>query len=389
MTDNIFLKCDANMNQISNGSGVLEGYSFSAKDLFDLKGHIKSNGHKRALDVIQPSQYTSPSLLSLMNAGGKLLGLTNCDEFFYSLTGLESTFKQPNNWINKKFVTGGSSSGAAASVGFDLVDFALGSDTGGSIRVPASFCGLFGFRPTHGRVSSAGMTELAPSLDTLGWLTKKPDLLSKVGSILLNNFSREKKEIKRVLLIKDLFSLCTNEISCTSLIWTKRLEKNFDVKMVELKNIDFRNVITDFQIIQGWEAKNGIVKFIKKHGFKLRKNIQERINFADSITENEFKKANINRNNFKEEINAILEKDYLAIFPTTPMPALNKKTINSELSLFRKKIHHFTCIAGMTGRPQISIPLDLKIPKPFGISVLGGLNEDEQIISFVKKLYTD
>ena len=389
MTDNIFLKCDANMNQIFNGSGVLDGYSFSAKDLFDLKGHIKSNGHKRALDVIQPSQHTSPSLLALMNAGGKLLGLTNCDEFFYSLTGLESTFKQPNNWINKKFVTGGSSSGAAASVGFDLVDFALGSDTGGSIRVPASFCGLFGFRPTHGRVSSAGMTELAPSLDTLGWLTKKPDLLSKVGSVLLDNFSREKKEIKRVLLIEDLFSLCTNEITCNSLIWTKRLEKNFDLKMVELKNIDFRNVITDFQIIQGWEAKNGIVKFIKKHGFKLRKNIQERINFADSITENEFKKANINRNNFKEEINAILEKDYLAIFPTTPMPALNKKTINSELSLFRKKIHHFTCMAGMTGRPQISIPLDLKIPKPFGISVLGGLNEDEQIISFVKKLFTD
>ena len=286
-------------------------------------------------------------------------------------------------------MTGGSSSGAAASVGFDLVDFALGSDTGGSIRVPASFCGLFGFRPTHGRVSSNGMTELAPSFDTLGWLTKKPDLISKVGSVLLDNFSREKKEIKRVLLINDLFSLCTSEIASHSIIWTKRLEKNFDVKIVELKNIDFQNVITDFQIIQGWEAKNGIIKFIKKHGFKVRKNIQERINFAESITKNDFEKANVNRNNFKEKIDSILEKDYLAIFPTTPMPALNKKTINSELSLFRKKIHHFTCMAGMTGRPQISIPLDLKIPKPFGISVLGGLNEDEQIISFVKKLYTD
>ena len=387
MTNNIFLKCNANLSQMFNGSGVLDGYSFSAKDLFDLKGHIKSNGHKGALDVIQPSQYTSLSLLSLMNAGGKLVGITNCDEFFYSLTGLESTFKQPYNWLNKQFVTGGSSSGAAASVGFDLVDFALGSDTGGSIRVPASFCGLFGFRPTHGRVSSNGMTELAPSFDTLGWLTKKPDLISKVGSVLLDNFSREKKEIKRVLLINDLFSLCTSEIASHSIIWTKRLEKNFDVKIVELKNIDFQNVITDFQIIQGWEAKNGIIKFIKKHGFKVRKNIQERINFAESITKNDFEKANVNRNNFKEKIDSILEKDYLAIFPTTPMPALNKKTINSELTQFRKKIHHFTCIAGMTGRPQISIPLDLQIPKPFGISVLGGLNEDEQIISFVKKLY--
>ena len=314
MTDNIFLKCHANLNQMSNGSGVLNGYYFSAKDLFELKGHIKSNGHKAAINVIQPSQYTSPSLLSLMNAGGKLVGITNCDEYFYSLTGLESTFKQPDNWINKKFITGGSSSGAAASVGFDLVDFALGSDTGGSIRVPASFCSLFGFRPTHGRVCSTGMTGLAPSFDTLGWLTKKPDLLSKVGSILLDNFSTGKKEIKRVLLINDLFNLCTNEIASHSLIWTKRLEKNFDIKMVELKNIDFQDVIKDFQIIQGWEAKNGIIKFIKKHSFKVRKNILERIKFAENINENDFKKANINRNNFKEKIDAILEKDYLAIF---------------------------------------------------------------------------
>ena len=143
----------------------------------------------------------------------------------------------------------------------------------------------------------------------------------------------------------------------------------------------------DFQIIQGWEAKNGIVKFIKKNNLKLRKNIQERINFADSITESEYKKANKNRYEFKQRINSILEDGCVAIFPTTPMPALNKGKINQELSIFRKKIHNFTCVSGLTGRPQISLPINLKLPQPFGVSILGGLNKDEQMISMVEKIY--
>ena len=387
MLNNIFVDCKLKLNELPTASGNLNKYSFSAKDLFDLRGHIKSNGHKGSLTKFEPCNDTSPLISSLLNEGAKLIGLTNCDEFFYSLTGVESSFQQPQNWINEVLVPGGSSSGAAASVGFDLVDFALGSDTGGSIRVPASFCSLFGIRPTHGRVSTNGMTALAPSLDTLGWLTKKPELLSKVGKILLRNYKKESDKINKVFLLDNLFKLSTEEISLNIKIWSKKLENDFDLDITSLSTIDFQRTIMDFQIIQGWEAKNGIVKFIKKNNLKLRKNIQERINFADSITESEYKKANKNRYEFKQRINSILEDGCVAIFPTTPMPALNKGKINQELSIFRKKIHNFTCVSGLTGRPQISLPINLKHPQPFGVSILGGLNKDEQLISMVEKIY--
>ena len=387
MSNNIFVECKVNLKEFPTTLGILDRYTFSAKDLFDLKGHIKSNGHRGSLNKFKPSSNTSPIITSLMNEGAKLVGLTNCDEFFYSLTGIESSFQQPENWINAKLVPGGSSSGAAASVGFDLADFALGSDTGGSIRVPASFCSLFGIRPTHGRIPTDGMTALAPSIDTLGWLTKKPELLSKVGQILLKNYSKQKNKINKIIIIEDLFNHCTQEVFANTKQWIKILETHFNLEVKAFSSIDFESSIMDFQIIQGWEAKVGLVKHVKKHRLKLRKNIKERIEFADSITENEFKKANNNRKDFKRRIDSLIEDDCVAIFPTTPMPALNKSNINQELSLFRKKIHNFTCIAGLTGRPQISLPLNMDLPQPFGISILGGLNKDEQLISLTEKIY--
>lgn len=389
MPSNIFVECKSNFNEFPKTLGILDNYTFSAKDLFDLKGHIKSNGHKGSLNKFEPSSSTSPIITALMREGAKLVGLTNCDEFFYSLTGIESSFQQPENWINTKLVPGGSSSGAAASVGFDLADFALGSDTGGSIRVPASFCSLFGIRPTHGRIPTNGMTALAPSLDTLGWLTKKPELLSKVGQILLKNYSTQKNKINKIIIIEDLFKYSTQQVSADSKQWIKILEAHFNIEAKTFSAIDFESSIMDFQIIQGWEAKLGLVKHVKKHRLKLRKNIKERIDFADSITKAEFENANKNRKNFKSRIDALIEDDCVAIFPTTPMPALNKSKINEELSIFRKKIHNFTCIAGLTGRPQISLPLKIDTPQPFGISILGSLNKDEQLISLTEKIYLE
>ena len=387
MPSNIFVECNVNFNEFPTKSGILDNYTFSIKDLFDLKGHVKSNGHKGSLAKFEPCNKTSPVITSLLNEGAKLIGVTNCDEFFYSLTGIESSFQQPKNWINEKLVPGGSSSGAASSVGYDLVDFALGSDTGGSIRVPASFCSMFGIRPTHGRIPTNGVTALAPSLDTLGWLTKKPELLAKVGKILLKNYCSKNNKIKRFIVVDDLFKHCTKEIYTASRKWIKSLESYGNIQVKSFSKINFESAIMDLQIIQGWEAKRGIVKFIKNNDLKLRKNIQERINFADSITETEYKRSAKNRNIFKQSIDSLIEDDCVAIFPTTPMPALNKGKINQELTLFRKKIHNFTCIAGLTGRPQISLPFSLSLPLPFGISILGGLNRDEQLISLIEEIY--
>jgi amidase len=128
---------------------------------------------------------TAPLVQKLLDNGACLTGMTICDEFFYSLTGINAHYGSPVNVRARDRMAGGSSSGSAASVAASLCDFSIGSDTGGSVRVPAAFCGLYGIRPTHGEIDLTGATEMAPSFDTAGWFARDAELLKIIGDVLL------------------------------------------------------------------------------------------------------------------------------------------------------------------------------------------------------------
>ena len=149
------------------GEGPLKGLTFMVKDLFQVKGHRTGNGSPDFLKHNEVSKKTAPLIQSLLDNGATLTGVTICDEFFYSLTGINAHYGSPLNVRAKGRMAGGSSSGSAASVAASLCDFSIGSDTGGSVRVPAAFCGLFGIRPTHAEIDLTGVTAMAPSLWTL------------------------------------------------------------------------------------------------------------------------------------------------------------------------------------------------------------------------------
>src|SRR3546814_5268446 len=153
------------------GSGTcpLAGLTFAVKDLYDIAGRKTGNGSPDFLAWTKPASATAPSVRKLLDAGADCVGVTICDEFFYSLTGANAHYGTPGNARAPGRMPGGSSSGSAAAVAAGLCDFALGSDTGGSVRVPAAFCGVYGIRPTHGRVDLAGGRAMAPSYDTGGW----------------------------------------------------------------------------------------------------------------------------------------------------------------------------------------------------------------------------
>ena len=169
-----------------HGQGPLAGLSFMVKDLFAIEGRKVSNGNPCFYAHATPAQETAPAISRLLDAGATLTGITTCDEFFYSLLGTNVHYGSPINPRAPSHVTGGSSCGSAAAVAASLCDFALGSDTGGSIRVPASFCGLYGLRPTHERISLDGVTPMAPSFDTVGFFAREPELLRKIGHVLLD-----------------------------------------------------------------------------------------------------------------------------------------------------------------------------------------------------------
>ena len=168
------------------GTGRLSGLTFAIKDLFDLAGVVTTYGNPDWASTHPPATATAPVVLTLLQAGARLLGKTKTQELAYGLTGENVWQGTPTNPAAPDRFPGGSSCGSAAAVAASLVDFALGSDTGGSVRIPASYCGLFGIRPTHGAVSLAGTCPLAPSFDTCGWFTRTASLLAGVGEVLLS-----------------------------------------------------------------------------------------------------------------------------------------------------------------------------------------------------------
>lgn len=165
--------------------GPLSGRTFAAKDVFAVRGVSACFGNPTWLATHGPAEHDAKAVMALLAAGATLTGVTLTDEMALSLTGENAHYGTPRNARCPDRVPGGSSSGSAAAVAARLVDFALGTDTGGSVRVPASHCGLYGFRPSHGAVSTDGVLPLAPRFDTVGWLASDAETLARVGDVLL------------------------------------------------------------------------------------------------------------------------------------------------------------------------------------------------------------
>src|SRR5215218_4632561 len=165
--------------------GPLAGLDFAAKDLFDVAGHPTTYGNPDWARTHPPAAGTAPCVSALLGAGARLRGKTKTVELAYGLTGENVWHGTPLNPAAPDRFPGGSSCGSAAAVAAGLVDFALGSDTAGSVRIPASYCGIFGIRPSWGAVSLAGACGLAPSLDTAGWFAARAEVLARVGEVLL------------------------------------------------------------------------------------------------------------------------------------------------------------------------------------------------------------
>ena len=165
--------------------GPLRGLTFAAKDLFDVAGHPTGGGnHDWARTHPVPTRHAW-AVQALLDAGATLIGKTITDEVSLGILGENAFDGTPLNTRAPDRVPGGSSSGSAAAVAAGLCDTALGTDTGGSVRVPASFCGLYGIRPTHGRLDLTGMLPQAPSSDTTGWFARDTATLARVSSVLL------------------------------------------------------------------------------------------------------------------------------------------------------------------------------------------------------------
>jgi len=372
---------------LGRDSGPLSGRTFMVKDLFAIAGRKVSNGNAAWYAEAKGAPATARAIQWLLDAGASLTGINVCDEFFYSVLGTNIHYGTPINVKAKRHVTGGSSCGSAAAVAANLCDFALGSDTGGSIRVPASFCGLYGLRPSFDRIDSFGATPMAPSYDTIGFLAREAELFRDVGRVLLTG-DKVEADIKRLIVAEDMFARA--ETSMDQAIWQVFSKIGRGLPQAERQIIagddidDWRNA---FRAIQGFEIQSTLAPFALSHRDSLAPAIRERFEMAANITPAEADGARAVRVEVTKRMRGLAQPGTIIVMPTTTEFAPERDIPDGASTVeFRSKTLASTCLAGHAGLPEISIPAAEASGCPVGLSFIGWPGGDEALLDLAVRL---
>ncbi len=365
-----------------SGSGSLLGCSFGVKDVFDIAGYRTGNGNPVWLETHPPAQRTASAVEHLLAAGARMVGKTQTDEMTYSLNGENVHYGTPINPKAPGRIPGGSSSGSAAAVSGGLVDFALGTDCGGSVRLPASYCGIYGMRTTHGLVPADGVVPLAASFDTVGWFAREAGLMRRVGDVLLP--SALPLVPKRLLIAKDAFAAVDPVIAAA-------LDPGLRKGMSAMAEVSEVNVYTGnpaewsaiFRVLQGAEISAQHEEWIDRYRPEFGPGIRERFAWTRTIDPAEVAAAKPKRDAVAHHMDLLLGDDALICLPTAPGIAPALKTPPAELEAFRSRAFALLSIAGLARLPQINLPVGAVDGYPIGLSIIGPRGSDRGLLDWV------
>jgi len=370
-----------------SGNGSLSGLTFAVKDIFDVAGHRTGFGHPDWLTSHPPAQRTAPVIARLLEVGARMIGRTHCDELCYSLTGENVHYGMPVNVNAPGRIPGGSSSGSAAAVAGQLVDFAIGTDCGGSVRIPASYCGIFGMRPTWGRVTLEGVIPFGPSFDVAGWFARDAALLEKVGHALLND-CYETPQPKRLLVASDAFALVEGGVIEALRPQVSRLERLIGrCEEVELSPAGLVGWFETFRTIQAAEVWASVGRWIDEARPKLGPGVRERIAWAATVTPQMLAQANERRAEIRHRIERLLGPEDVLCLPTSPRAAPRCGTPVCKIEIeYRHQAMCLLCISGLAGLPQLSLPMAQLDGLPLGLSIVGRRGADSTLLGIASQL---
>ncbi|CAL8470644.1 g10186 [Coccomyxa elongata] len=375
--------------------GPLQGLTFAAKDLYDVQGYVTGFGNPTWKETHQPATATAPAVQALLTAGASLVGKTHMDELAYSLNGENFHYGTPVNPACPDRIPGGSSSGSVVAVANGSVDIALGSDTGGSVRVPASYCGVLGIRPTHGRVSLEGACTLAASYDTGGYFAKNAELLRKAGDVLLDPATRSSVQLRRWLVAKDAFELADG---ATSKAIYEAVQRDFqgvrdilgepqEVTVAEVEEAGPLSTWYDiFRVSQGAEVWEALGEWVQQAQPHFGPGTKERFEMASRLRPEEVEHAKKLRARITEHVERLLGNDGVLAVPSAPGPAPLLNTPQQDLNAFRQRLISLTCIAGLSGLPQVSLPVAKVAGCPVGLGLIGPRGSDEALLRLTEQL---
>lgn len=367
--------------------GPLAGLSLAVKDIYDIAGQKTGGGNPQKLAEAPVAERTAPSLQKLFDAGARFMGRTQTDELTFSLMGQNAHFPEPVNPAAADRVTGGSSSGSAAAVAGGLADIALGSDTGGSIRAPASFCGLVGLRITHGSISLQGAMPLAPSLDTFGWFAKDIDIYTRVGEVLLGGPARAPESV-RLLRIRELDALLLgpDEAAAYADMAARLAGMLGPGRIVSAPSQPIDDLYWSFRRIQAYEAWAVHGPFISGGDRQLGPGVKERFEFGSTLGCEVAAAETKKRQAFRDEFGELLGDDGYLVLPTVPSAAPLRSAPFNEIQDYRERALRLLCLSGLSGFPQITLPLGLVHGAPLGISLIGPSGSELALIALARRL---
>lgn len=367
--------------------GALHGTTLAVKDIYDVAGMKTGCGNPQILAESLVATRSAPIVEKLLAAGAAIIGKTQTDELAFSLMGQNSHYPYPINPAAPDRVTGGSSSGSVAAVAGGLADIALGSDTGGSIRAPASFCGLIGLRTTHGRIPLEGIMPLAPSLDTIGWFARDIDLYEKVGQILLGD-DKQTFALSQLLYMPLLEHLLLDhpETDAYRAMFAQVRPHFASLKASSQPTLSIDELYLTFRQIQGAEAWATHGAWISSGDRQLGPGVADRFAYGSEIAEEALAHHRIRRSRFTQELETIIGDRAVLALPTVPGAAPFANEAFETLQAYREQALRLLCLSVLSGLPQITIPLGHVHGAPFGISFIGPRGSDRALIALVRNI---
>lgn len=365
--------------------GPLAGLDFAVKDLFDVAGVVTTYGHPDWARTHPPAAATAPVVLALLQAGATLRGKTRTVELAYGLTGENVWHGTPINPAAPDRFPGGSSCGSVAAVAAGLVDFALGSDTGGSVRIPASYTGLFGIRPSWGAVSLVGACGLGPGYDTAGWFTRSASLLHRVGEVLLPLGGEG--PLGPLLKVQEAWMNALPGTAAALAGGMEAAERVLGPAMqVKLVPEGLEATAEHFRLTQAeeaWATLGGWIEAVKP---AFGPGVAERFAAAKAVDPAAAAASRAFRDAFRARLRALLAGGAVLVYPTSPLPAPKLDTPPAAQQAVRERTLGVTAIAGMGGLCEVTIPAARTEGAPVGLSLVAAPGRDRALLALAERV---
>ncbi len=377
------LQLDAPMRGGASSDGSLCGKTFVVKENIDVVGHVSTNGHPLWAKTHAPARENAAVVDRLLGLGAQLVGKAQMDEMAYSLLGANPHYGTPTNPAAPDRHPGGSSSGSAVAAAAELVDFAIGTDTAGSCRAPAAFCGVLGFRSSHGAIAMNGVIPLAPSFDVIGWFARDIETMIAIGNALLPPDSDDVK-INEAVLLADGFDEIDPDFGDAAAPILTQLKKS-RWREAQIGGVFLAEALTHFRNLQAAEAWASAGDWITTHQPNFGEGVAQRFEVARKVTPQQKEAAQDFTHDIRRRLDVLLGENGVIVLPTTPFRAPRLDAPEDELDAKRYQMMRMFILASFCGLPQISLPLKTG-GAPFGLSLMSQRGKDRQLLAFAKTL---